>query len=354
MHSGARTSILLLLLVCLNLSLFNLGCGGGGLQPGTQVSQGPQTDRSASQSMQSATLGFVCATDGSEVRAILGIPGASMLSRPLALPTGATSLNFAPGQKYAIVAGAAGGSLGVMTFPSATPGPLVEISGAIAQPDIVSFSPNGTAAVVYSASEGRLEVLSGLPATPRIAREMSTTDLPSAVRLLALADDGATLLEGTANSIVYLLPEGVGPQLLETAGDLEAMAFVPKSENALIFDRNAGALSLLQSVNSVPSHRPLAGGLTGLGGQIALQVAAGRVFITSTSSNRLWQVDLQSSLVQDLQLPATATMLEPLRASGNYLLSWQSGQPAWIVDTTGQTGSVYFVPAANGAASRSR
>lgn len=272
----APTLIILLLLICFPTSLLNLGCGGGGLPRSTQISQSPQTDRNASQSMQSPMLGFVYATDGGEVRAILGIPGASVLSRPLALPAGVTNLNFAPGQKYAIVEGASGGSIGVMTFPTANPGPLIEISGAISRPDIVSFSPNGAAAVVYSASEGQLEVLEGLPASPRVAREISSADLPNAVRFLALADDGATLLEGTENGSVYRLTEDGGAQLLDTVGDLEGMAFVPQSDNALIFDRNGSSLSLLQSVNTTPSNRSLVGGLTGLGGKIALQVAAGR------------------------------------------------------------------------------
>ena len=351
MHSGARSLILLLLLVCFILSLLNLACGGGGLPRSTQSSQSPQSDRSASKSMQAPILGFVFATDGSEVRAILGIPGASILSRALAIPAGVTNFSFAPGQKYAIVEGASGASIGVVTFPNANPGPFIEISGAITRPDIVSFSPNGAAAVVYSASEGRLEVLSGLPATPRIAREISSSELPNSVRLLALADDGITLLEGAANSTVYWVAEGGGPQLLETVGDLEGMAFVPQSKDALVFDRNGGALSLLRSVNSAPSSRSLVDGLTGLGGKIALQVAAGRAIITSASANHLWQIDLQSLRVQDLQLPATATMLEPLRTPGKYLLSWQSGQPAWIVDTSGQTGAVYFVPASVNAVS---
>ena len=261
----APTPIILLLLICFPTSLLNLGCGGGGLPRSTQISQSPQTDRNASQSMQSPMLGFVYATDGGEVRAILGIPGASVLSRPLALPAGVTNLNFAPGQKYAIVEGASGGSIGVMTFPTANPGPLIEISGAISRPDIVSFSPNGAAAVVYSASEGQLEVLEGLPASPRVAREISSADLPNAVRFLALADDGATLLEGTENGSVYRLTEDGGAQLLDTVGDLEGMAFVPQSDNALIFDRNGSSLSLLQSVNTTPSNRSLVGGLTGLG-----------------------------------------------------------------------------------------
>jgi hypothetical protein len=343
MRSGARTPILLLF-VCFSISL-NFGCAGGGLPRSSEISQSPQTDSNTSQSMQSPMLGFVSAPNGSEVRAILGIPGASTLSRPLVLPAGVTNLNFAPGQKYAIVEGASGAAIGVITFTAADSGPLVAIEGAISQPDIVSFSPNGGAAVLYSATQGRLQVVSGLPATPRVVREISSSDLPIAVRLLALADDGATLLEGGANSSVYWLAVGVEPQLLTTVGDLEGLAFVPKTNNAMIFDRNGGSLTLLQNVNSAPSNRSLVDGLTGLEGKIALQVTAGSALLTSANASHLWQIDLQSLRVQDLLLPGAATMLEPLRTSGKYLLSWQSGQPAWIVDTSGLTGAVYFVPA---------
>jgi hypothetical protein len=294
--------------------------------------------------MQSPVLGFVYAAGGGEVRAILGIPGASILSHPLALPEGVTSVSFAPGQKYAIVEGVSGASIGLMTFPSADPGPLVQIGGGISQPDIVSFSPNGAAAVVYSTSEGHLQVIAGLPDSPQVTRDMTRSTLPDAVRLLALADDGVKLLEGTVNNAVYLLAIG-GPQLLESVADLGGIVFVPKSNDALIFDRNAGTLSLLQSVSSAPSSRLLANGLTGLDSKIALQVDSGRAMITSANTNHLWQVDLQSLQVQDLQLPTSPAMLQQLRVSGHYLLSWQSGQPAWIVDTSGGRGAVYFVPA---------
>jgi hypothetical protein len=60
----------------------------------------------------------------------------------------------------------------------------------------------------------------------------------------------------------------------------------------------------------------------------------------------LWEIDFQSLAVQDMQLPTTPAMLEPLRLSGHYLLTWQPGQPAWILNTNQEKGAVYFVPAA--------
>jgi hypothetical protein len=152
------------------------------------------------------------------------------------------------------------------------------------------------------------------------------------------------LLEGTVKSAVYLLA-GAGPQLLENVADLGAMLFTPQSNDALIFDRSAGTLSLLQGVSSVRSKRLLASGLTGLGGNIALETDGMRAIITTSDTSHLWEIDFQSSAVQDIQLPTTPAMLEPLRLSGHYLLSWQAGQPAWILNTNQEKGAVYFVPA---------
>ena len=150
----------LFLLVSLLLSALNLGCGGGA-EVTSNVSQAPTADLATSKQMQSPVLGFVNTAGGSEVRAINGIPGASTLSPPLALPGGVTSLDFAPGQKYALAEQADGASLGVIQFSGANPGPLVQIAGGISQPDVISFSPNGAAAALYSASAGRLQVLCG-------------------------------------------------------------------------------------------------------------------------------------------------------------------------------------------------
>jgi hypothetical protein len=124
------------------------------------------------------------------------------------------------------------------------------------------------------------------------------------------------------------------------------MVFTPQSNDALIFDRSAGTLSLLQSVSSVRSTRLLASGLTGLGGNVALETDGHRAVITTSSASHLWEIDLQSLAVQDIELPTTPAMLEPLRVSGHYLLAWQPGQPAWILNSNQGNGALYFVPAA--------
>jgi hypothetical protein len=334
----------ILLLISLALLALNFGCGGGA-EVTSNAAPAPTPDVSTAKRMQPPVLGFVYAAGGSEVRVINGIPGASTLSSPLTLPEGVTGVDFAPSQKCALVEQTNGSSVGLITFSGANPGPLTQIAGGISKPDVVSFSPQGAAAALYSASEGRLQVLAGLPDRPQVARELTNGDLPEAVHLLAIADDGVTLLEGTVNNAVYLLA-GSGAQLLESVADLGGIAFTPQSNDALVFDRSSGTLSLMQGVSSTRSQRLLASGLTGLTGNIELEADGVRAIITSSATSQLWEIDLQSLAVQNLQLPATPAMLEPLRVSGHYLLSWQPGQPAWILNTNQEKGAVYFVPAA--------
>ncbi len=333
----------ILLVIFLVLNTLNLGCGGGG-EVASSVSQAPAAGTHVSNQMQSPLLGFVYAAS-SEVRAIDGIPDASTLSSPLTVPAVVARLVFAPSQKYALVERTDDASLGLMIFSGANPGPVAQIVGGISRPNIISFSPNGGAAVLYSDSEGRLQVFSGLPDNPKLTREIRSGDLPGAVRLLALADDGVTLLEGTINNAVFLLT-GTAPQVLATVTDLGGMAFTPQSNDALIFDRGEGALWLLQGVSGARSRRLLASGLTGLEGNIELESDGARAVITSTGARHLWEIDLHSQAVQDVQLPTTPAMLEPLRVSGHYLLAWQPGQPAWILNTNQERAMVYFVPAA--------
>jgi hypothetical protein len=169
--------------------------------------------------------------------------------------------------------------------------------------------------------------------------------LPDEVRFLAVADDGVTLLEGTVHSAVYLLPSDGSPRFLHSAGDLEGMVFVHGGNDVVVYDREAGTAFLLQEVNTASSYVLLAEGLIGLDGNAFLQVNRSSAVIAGTNSNVLWQIDLQSLEVQNIPLPGMPLMLQPLRTSGKYLLYYQAGLPAWILDTSGEEGVVSFVPA---------
>jgi len=317
----------------------------------------------ASEPMQSAVLGYVAnapsvgaarqgrrpmagesySRSAVQLRAILGIPGASMLTGQLALSRDVQAAYIAPGQNYALVEQYAGPVALLQFNGTQVSSPLV-MPGALRKSDIVTFSPNALSAAIFSAEEGRLLVLNGLPSSPQLSRDLSAADLPSGIRMLALADDGATLLAGTNDGRVLILRAGGAPQLLYRATDPGGIAFAPASTDALVFDRDGAKALLLQNVASAPSIRTLAEGLPGLSGVIALQFDRGFAMVGAVKAKSLSRIDLQTLRVESLTLTAGLTMLQPLHMSGRFLLSAEPGQPAWILDTSSEASTVYFVP----------
>jgi len=322
---------------------------------------------SGSQSFHSPVVGLVSSTNRVEVRAILGVPGAALLSAPLPVPADVTRLYFAPGQQYALAE--RGGSskpqyasrsraaslrtaslpLAVVTFTGAQLGALNPVIG-IAEPDIVSFSPSGGAAVLYSTSEAQLEVLTGLPSSPQISLQIARSSLPDDPQFLAIADDGVTLLEGSVHNAVYLIGSSTQPSLIFSATTLAAMIFAPASSTAAVFDSATGSVSLLQNVSGSPSTRLLTSGLSNLGPAAMVQFDSSAVLVTGSGSNTLWRIDSNTSQSQQVQLPALPASIAPLQLPHRFLLSWSSGQPAWMLDTSGPAQAVYFIAPGGGQA----
>jgi hypothetical protein len=171
--------------------------------------------------------------------------------------------------------------------------------------------------------------------------------MPGDPRLIAIADDAQTLLEGTMDSAIYLFRES-SPRFLYSVTDLAGIAFVPGSDDVLTVDRDGGRVTLLQRVRTGSGHMVLAEGLMHLDGDLAVAVDAKTAFVSSVTSTSLWQIELQTREVQEVQLPAAPVMLQRLRSSRRYLLLYQSGQPAWILDAGDAAPSVQFVPANTG------
>ena len=352
-----RSGIGLPLLALLCLGLGQLPAAGQRTEAPRYPGQGqivvhpeaaPKSDdaENAAQGMETPVLGFVNSPEQGELRLLLGIPGSSAMGEPLAVPGGLRNLFFAPNQSYALLAPKAGGFLGLMAFQGVEEGAVVPICGAIPQPDIVAFSPGASAAALYSRAAGRLQVITGLPDSPHLSRVVLGSDLPDDVRYLAVADDGVTLLEGTVHNAVYALPQMGLPRLLYTAGDLQGMAFAPRTIDLVAFDRAAGTAFLLQDVEGATSYVLLADGLSGLDGNVFLQTSRAGAVIASTKSSALWEVNLQSLEVQIIHLPGAPQMLQPLRISGDFLLFFRTGLPAWILDSNSAEGGISFVPAA--------
>jgi hypothetical protein len=123
------------------------------------------------------------------------------------------------------------------------------------------------------------------------------------------------------------------------------MKFRPQSDDALTLDSDLGQLSLLQNLESSPSRQLLLDGLN-IDSHTVLQIDDDAAIIASKTANVLWQVDLGTSVIQEISLSTSPVTLQGLRASHSFLLSYDDDQPAWILSKSEETREVYFVPRA--------
>jgi hypothetical protein len=176
-------------------------------------------------------------------------------------------------------------------------------------------------------------------------RELNCSGLPDEPRSLAIADDGKTLLVIGMKGIVYLLPQDSLPRFICSGEGFAAAAFKPASDSALIYDRKTGSLFLLQNLSSEPAQSFLVGGPENISEKASLWIDSDRAILMSADKNVLWQISMKDLEIKELPLPAKPAMLQPLRVSGNLLLSYQPGQPAWILEIGAKTTAPYFIPA---------
>lgn len=268
------------------------------------------------------TLGFAPGGTPSQLQPILGIPGAARLGAPVSLPTAVTQVYLAPGHTFALAAQGASAptalvmlrnTSGIVPHPALTP-----LTRALANPDLVAFSPIGQSAVLYSQASGRVQIYTGLPNTPRLAQDIS--NLPIAdIRLLAVSDDAQLLVLADATSTVYALSPGAAAVPVYYSDQVSGLAFAPGSHEVIVCDLNLRTAAVLQ---------PLTGQLTfaiALDSACRPRAAAvtrdGTILLACSLEGYVWAVDRQAGLINSYQVPAALTAFDKLGTADSFLLS---------------------------------
>lgn len=133
-------------------------------------------------------LGYLPA--GGYLLPVNGIPASASIAPAINFGGQFIQIAVSPHQDFALVSSAATGAVS-LAYPNGTATP---VQGLAAYPDRIAISPSGSAAVLWYASARKLEIVSGLPASPNV-RDADATflkdgsgDLPAA---LGVSDDGA-------------------------------------------------------------------------------------------------------------------------------------------------------------------
>jgi len=278
-------------------------------------------------------------------REVMGLPGSATFGP--AVITGFDSGSVAPHKNYAI--GFQQGSCFLVTGLDSSP-VSAGIGGLSGQPDGVTWSGDGSVAIVFSRSGAWLQELSGLPDVPRVSAVVDLSALGGSVsavvtdqlgRNIAVAIQGANggvFLSSDSRSFVSALPM-VNPAALTFSGD---------GTNLYVVDGSALQLTVFTIIDYSSQTFPLSSL------QNPSAVASGRdsqghpVVYVADANDQIFQVyDLASQQVAvNLPLSFQPTGIVALGPSSFVVYARsQPTDPLWLFASIPEA-AVYFVPAA--------
>jgi DNA-binding beta-propeller fold protein YncE len=298
----------------------------------------------AGTSIQGPQLGVVYDSTQSALRPILGIPGAATLGQPL---VGVLGLRKIAISQSLVLATQGEHNQVVVLSLAQTPVTPVAVPGAGRGPDELVLSAGGLAAVLYYQKERNLiQVLSGLPASPKVSAELylSAGQSPSA---LAVSDDGKTVLAGVGSKVLLVTGTGEVPVLSEL-GSIAAITS-PTAGTAFIADGGHNQIYRVRGLGGNIETDVVAGAKQGISSPVAVAVShdGSRAFVANSKSETISIIELAGQLsVTKIACGCAPTGLNPLYGGDVFRLTEPSSRPIWVMDASASEPRVLFVPPA--------
>jgi hypothetical protein len=286
--------------------------------------------------------GFIFSPSGN-IRPMLGIPGAAYLGGAVA--TGVEAASVAPDGSAAL---AVQQGTHLVLYNSLRTIPVaLGVKGAIAGPDHFAWTPDSSAAAVYSSAAAQGQVLTSLAPSPAAAAPIDLTSLPGQVTVLAF--DGQHLILGVASAAsggIYMASQAAGIQRIATATNPAAIALAGSS----LYFADSQTQQIFQVANyaGTPAAMVFAND-SSIDSPVGLQVSADgqRLYAANARSQKLVVYDVASRApIQSLDLQFTPTRLDLFGDPSVFLMNGNGQGPLYVVRDGGPAkAAVFFVPA---------
>ncbi len=170
------------------------------------------------------SLGLV--PDGSNVRAMYGMPAAGAVGAVISGGRPLANIAISPPQNYAIATATDDGST-VLVLAS---GSVSMVAGAAANASHIVVSPQGSSAALWLAASSQFQILSGLPGAPTI-RSINATAFGAPIAF-AVSDDGEVAASWNDGVRVFGADGSVNP--VPTAERVLALAFFAQRDGLMM------------------------------------------------------------------------------------------------------------------------
>lgn len=296
------------------------------------------------QRVEGPVLGFVFDAQV-RLRPILGIPGSSLLGRPVYSNPAARLGAVSPQQDFALVAEGESGRLVLLTELAGAP--VSRTIEALGNATRIAISPGGAYVAVYSAGEGRVRVAGGFPAGPAEPEEFPAAGLVE----LAVSDTGAAVavIEQAGRLDVVAL-QRAGGRVLVSTGAYGGMAFLHGRDDLLVADRELDTLALVRGVTTGGAAEALANRRDGIAGprEVAVSLDNRYAFVANQATPGVLVVDLEGGAARMIPTDAAPSRLARLRGNAVFRLTEAEDQPLWLLDAGPPQPRLVFVAAEAG------
>jgi hypothetical protein len=299
------------------------------------LAQAPNANSGSTTGISVPTLGFLAGQAPPRLQPILGIPGSARLGAPLLLPATVTQIHIAPGHAYALVEQAPGNPLALASLQAITAQtrnlPLRPIVGALAQIDVLAFSPTGVSAVLYSRQTNQLQVLTGLPKSPQVYVSLPSLSIANGPQKIAVSDDARAVLISDAAGSVYSVSQNAVLVPVHHSPEISALGFIPQSRESIICDRTLNTMSFLRDSNITPLAL---GPATNdrCQPEAAVSTADGKtILLACPAQHAILSIDRVSGLTRLHRVHSSPTGLDALGTRDTFLMSPAQGGTYWLL-----------------------
>jgi hypothetical protein len=279
-------------------------------------------------SISSPIVGYFWSeTDG--LASVEGVPGAAHVGQSRALTFVPTRVALPPGQAYVWLEG---------------PGPSLTLNGQTSQgtlsgSDLVTFTQDGAAAVLYFRSSSEVQIVSGLPDSLQASARFAAPQ--SDCGAIAVADDATTVLMSCGTNLYRASADRVWQPVMP--GQVVAVSFLPGSSDGLAImagDPAVYGVSLNAQNAGVRAQLP-----SGMNDPVSLAVSGnGRFALAIDNAGNAAQLDLLTSQAALLQVAQGMRTVQRGRDASTFLLIPDGGGVPWIVEARPDSPSVSFAP----------
>jgi hypothetical protein len=330
---------------------FVAALAGCGTSMNSASSSSPGTMQPQSQPAVGPVLGYVWDSAGQTLRAVQGLPGASIVG---------TAVVSAP-QGAAFIASASSGVSGAALFldanggvfqSSLAGGKLTKVASLPGANGLVLSNSGACALVTGKSASGTnfASVIAGLPQAPSV-RSLNVSTATSIFGGAASDTGTVALAIGSGQNsaaVVAFIGQAAGTQVA-TPQAFGGMQFVPNSDELVVADAGSGALTAISHVNTAPASATLSAP-GGIASPLALDISPnGRWVVVANHAGDVLRADLSGAApAAKLHCSCAPTQVLALNGStaGTTLrLVTAGGGPLWIVDAGRTAPQILFVPA---------